>query len=192
VTIMRTRNRAHESRSRAEGSPFDTASERLARGLASRFTRRSFFGEVGRGGVALALGGTVVGVDRAYAACQGSPCGNCTSCASETNSIRCDECCQYTNDCPPGSCSCGWWDCNNGPCNLPNGCTRWHDCCGGCDTGSSKCFLGDGGICRPHCCNRKAYCAGDCGTKINCYQGSLIKCRVWRCPPDCNVGATSC
>ncbi len=193
MTIVRTRSRHEGAPAPPDRSPFDTASERLARGLANRFTRRSFLGDVGRGGLALALGGTVVGVDSAYAACDGSPCSNCTSCANETNSIRCDQCCEYQNSCPAGSCSCGWWDANGGPCtNNPNNCTRWHDCCGGCGTGSSKCLLGDGGTCRPHCCNRKAYCSGACGTKISCTQGSLIKCRIWRCDSGCNSGQTSC
>lgn len=154
------------ARRAADGSPLDVTSERIARGLANRFTRRSFLGDVGKGGVALALGGTMAGVAGVEPALA-SHCGGCASCPGQ--SIRCDNLAGHGNGCPGNSCACGHWCSTNGPCS---GQTRWIDCCRGCD-GPGRCAHGFEGNCQASCCNPKQWSGG-------CDSGR-IKCRIWRC-----------
>jgi hypothetical protein len=174
MTIRRRQSSGCPDRDLTErGSAFDGASERFARSLASRFTRRSFLGDVGKGGIALALGGAVggiVGVEEAAASHCSSACA-CTSVSSV--SVRCDDIPGYwVNDCPSGSCLCGNWCSSSGPCS---GMTRWRDCCGNC--GGGMCIHAQDGVCRPKCCYHKEW-SGGCG------DGSwYVKCRKWTC--DC-------
>lgn len=162
------------SRARQSGS-FDRVSEKLGRGLASRLTRRSLIGDVGKGTVALAagavVGGSAVGAEDAEA----THCGGCGSCS--TNSVRCEHTNWGKNSCPDGSCWCGHWCCN-GPCN---GVTRWIDCCRGCGSGNGTCTHGNGTTCMKKCCNPKEY-TGGCGNFTT--DRPRIKCRIYRCGPD--------
>lgn len=139
---------------------FDAASERWSRFLANRFDRRSFFGHVGRGGVALAIGSSVAGLDAPQAIAHTNPC-------SQPNSVMCNTIIGQ-NQCPAGSCSCGYWDSPGGPCGDV---TRYHDCCGGCDQG---CYCINS---HPICCNHKEWPQG-CLQE----QSPHIKCRHYSCP----------
>jgi hypothetical protein len=177
-SLHRSASRIHEGP--MEGSAFDVASERFARGLASRITRRSFLGDVAKAGMALAVAGGVVGFAGVEEA-EATHCGGCASCTPSL-SITC-RALTGTNACPDGSCRCGWWDVAGGPCGD---CTRWHDCCFGCG-GSGTCRHNDQGECAPTCCNRKDYCGG-CGTRFQ----TRIKCRMYTCPSGCTSGDTSC
>lgn len=150
-------------------SVFDGASERFARRLANRFTRRSFLGDVGKGGLALAVGGAF-GATRVERARGNPSCGGCGACSG--NSIRCDYMDPWNqNDCPDGSCWCGSWCSSNGPCDI--GQTRWIDCCGGCDGGDNGICLEVGDRCAPKCCNPKEWPQG--------CDHSFVKCRIHRC-----------
>jgi hypothetical protein len=143
------------------GSLFDAAGRRWSSFLAQRFDRRSFIAQMGKGGVALAVGSTVAALDAPLATAHTNPCG-------QPNSVTCNTIIGQ-NQCPAGSCSCGYWDCYAPPC--PSGLTRWHDCCGGCDSG---CYcIND----HPICCNHRAYTQG-------CLSGQSphIKCRHYSCP----------
>jgi hypothetical protein len=180
MTIPRPNIRRLDAARPREGSAFDAASERFARGLANRMTRRSFLGDVAKGGIALAAGGAfagVAGVDDAAA----SHCGGCNSCSG--NSITCN-CLTGTNDCPANTCECGWWDTSGGPCS--SGCTRWIDCCKDCET-NRTCRHNCSDNCNRKCCNPKTWCGG-CGT-----QGSTrVHCRKHTCPGGCHDGQNSC
>ena len=141
--------------------------ERVGRGLASRFSRRSFLGQMGAGSVALAVGSggaAVLSASHAEAALLSCPCANCG------HSVTCEQL-NGSNSCPGDTCECGWWTVCAAPCSSSGYRKVWTDCCGGCD-GKGPCASG-----WPFCYYQKAW---GCG----CNAGR-IKCRKWHCsgPP---------
>lgn len=149
-------------------SPIQTADsllERASRSVASRWTRRSLFGQVGRGSVALALGTSVAELDPDKAAAYHENAG-CNTVSSVT--------CNFlfgSNQCPGTSCTCGYWVIGGGVCAPQN--TLWADCCGDC--GQCRCVNQNGTV-RPTCCNQREW-AGGCHADLSPH----IKCRVWNC-----------
>ena len=149
------------------GQAGDSFVEKISRRVATRYTRRSLMGQVGRGSVVLAAGGTVAGLDAASSLAHNPPpqcpglsiaCGNLTG----------------SNQCPGGTCNCGWWR-SSGPCGNT---TLWSDCCGNCHNGNDcSCRDAGGGNLRPSCCNHKQH-----GTGCASMNGDIhIKCRAWHC-----------
>lgn len=150
----------------------DQFSESATRALADRFSRRSLLGGVGRGGIAMSLGGLagVAALDDTAEAhtvscpCSGG-CGNSVTCYDLTGS----------NSCPSGTDGCGWWTVCASPCSYRK---VWSDCCStgsGCD-GGARCVSGS-----PSCYHHKTYGCGCCSSSAH------IKCRRWYC-----TGGGSC
>jgi len=157
------RRRAGEPQQVTEGhNRFDTLSEQWARGLASRFNRRSFLGQVGVGGITLAAGGALSGVTASSAKAHSNPC-------TYPNSVTCNTL-TGSNSCPGGTCGCGYWDEYDGENRCGSTTVRWHDCCGGC--GDCGCVNG-----HPTCCNHRVYSQGCLAD-----QSPHIKCRHYSCP----------
>jgi hypothetical protein len=129
----------------------------IARRLAMKLSRRSFIGRIGKGTVALSLGGAGAALilpEAAWAhSCPGGcDCSHSVTCGALTGS----------NSCPSGTCECGCWtvtDC--GTCSNSPGCLKyWCDCCGGdyCHGGAQcRCVGGS-----PSCCIHKTW-SGGCG-----------------------------
>lgn len=146
-------------------SRFERLGENATRALANRFPRRSLFGQLGRGGILMAMaGGTAVALDSPARAHVSNPC-------AESLSVTCFVL-TGTNDCPSGTCGCGWWK----VCGGPTPCTHakvWSDCCSegsACGGSNQRCVGG-----APSCYNHKQYPQG-------CGSGSAhIKCRRWYC-----------
>lgn len=135
----------------------ETLTDVLARGLATKISRRSFFGRLGKGAVVATLGGSGAALlmpEAAWAhSCpSGCDCSESVTCATLTGS----------NSCPSGTCECGCWlvsDCTH--CGGSTNCWKWWcDCCGGgyCNGGANcRCVGG-----HPSCCNHKTH-SGGCG-----------------------------
>ena len=145
-------------------SRLERTGEDVARGLASRFPRRSLFGQLGRGGIVMAMaGGTTIALDGPSHAHVSSPCpGNSVTCNDLTG----------VNDCPSGTCGCGWWKVCGGPTPCANA-KVWSDCCSegdACGGSNQRCVGG-----APSCYNHKNYSQG-CGSS-----SAHIKCRRWYC-----------
>jgi len=157
------------SRSMQESGPMDDLGERVARGLATRFGRRSFLGSLFAGGTALVVGGVEVAqlADPDVAAAHSSiPCPG--------TSVTCVGYWGY-NDCPPDTCGCGYWQvCDFGRCGSTGGGMRWSDCCWSGGLCTEQCIGGS-----PSCYNHKEYAQG-CGSA-----NSHIKCRRWYCFGNC-------
>lgn len=140
---------------------FDGVSERVSRALASRVPRRSFFAGIGKGGIALAMGGAGAGLFASESQAHSNPC-------QYQSSVDCYQYWGY-NECPPNTCGCGYWHvCDSTRCTYHK---VWSDCCwsgGECNAG---CIAG-----HPSCINHKEYTQG-CGTRLS----SHIKCRRWYC-----------
>lgn len=145
--------------------------EAASRRLAAKLSRRSLFGQLGRGSVALALGGAVAGLEAAPAEAYHINCG-----CNGTPSVACGNLPGWgQNTCPGTSCTCGYWvNCGGSGSGCPVN-TLWADCCGECNDNNAYCIV-VGGVSRPTCCNQRAYTQG-------CLSGSAphIKCRVWQC-----------
>jgi hypothetical protein len=167
----------------AEATYLEQLSEAVARGLSARVSRRSALGRLGRGAIAVSLGGGAAAYLSETAAAHGCPCGS--GCGF---SVRC-QCLSggAVGSCPSGTCECGWWCVNDSSC--PSGHKFWIDCCGGCNNGGSCTCMTDcvDGVSRPYCCHHKVYGCG-CGTVGS--ESSHIKCRIRRCG-NCTPG-TSC
>jgi hypothetical protein len=145
-----------------DSTPIDALGERIARTLASGFSRRSFLGSLGRGSLALATAGTVSAIDAEPSAA--SICGHnsSTSCADLTGS----------NVCPPNTCGCGYWlECAQQQCTYGK---VWSDCCA---QYSCVCTCTSKGW--PTCCFTKEWPQG-CGNS-----SSKIVCRRWYCSSGC-------
>lgn len=157
--------RTSPSDSQDPTSRFDSGSEQMARGLAKRFSRRSFLGQTGAGGVAVAMGGLAgAHIDPTVAAAHTPPCGS--GFAVPCNTLN------GNNNCPAGTCSCGWWIDPDNLNRCPGSNVRWHDCCGACNEGNlCNCVSG-----HPHCCNHQLY-------DNECLSGTSahIKCRFYTC-----------
>lgn len=151
------------------GETTDSLVETVTRRIARRFTRRSFIGQVGRGSVALTVGGAVAALEAAPAL------GNHGNAFCEgTTSITCGNLYGINNCQAVGGCTCGYWIASGGICAPQN--TLWADCCGGCNGGADCRCISSGGVWRPTCCNSKAY-SGGCGVSPD----SHIRCRVYNC-----------
>jgi len=150
----------------------------VARGLAARVSRRSAIGRIGRGAVAVSLGGA--------GAALFAPNAAATSCTG-VNSTRCECLVGGSNSCPSDTCACGWWCVSDATC--ASGHKFWTDCCGGCNDGANCACVYDcvDGALRPYCCNLKEWGCG-CGTVGSQY--SHIKCRIHTCG-SCSPG-TNC
>jgi hypothetical protein len=175
----------------------------IAERLASRVTRRSFLGRVGRFALVLAESGTLLGAISKGAqatllgpcdcsnergcdsGCTGSrPCP--TNCANPPptggcdHSISCKGLVPGTNGCPTGSTHCGHWACSCTTCT--SGVSRWHDCCDTANqcASSSTCscdVLDTDGVRRPTCCFKRCYNGN------NYTACSYIVCRYRTCAP---------
>ncbi len=143
-------------------SAFDALGEQLSRRMASSFSRRSFFGSLGKASVTLAGAGAVglIDADRVQAAYCGHTVS--TSCSNLTG----------TNDCPSNTCGCGYWRVCDTACTHAK---VWSDCCA---QYSCSCHCTDEGW--PTCCFTKEWSQG-CGT-VN---SSKVICRRWYCSTGC-------
>lgn len=149
------------------GSRIDRAIEAASRRMASRFSRRSLFGQIGKGSVVLAAGSTAGLVfDVAPAAaltCPGGP-----------YSVTCDQLAGGGNYCPSDTCACGYWvACRATPCSDATrglNAKYWNDCCKAC---SANCQCVNGYY---YCCFPKDWNQG-CGNNTQLY----IKCRHYSC-----------
>jgi hypothetical protein len=147
----------------------------LTRALASRTSRRSFMGRLGRGAIAASLGAAGAQL-LAPAAAQAVGCGSCSGC-----SIGCGNLNQWNrNSCPPGSCSCGSWVIRVASSTCSSTLRRWTDCCntGWCgDHAGGNCnSIGDDGRRHPSCCNPREYFNGSCNAngRIVCRRHSCV------------------
>jgi hypothetical protein len=164
--------------------------DRLARGLAARFTRRSFLAQTAVVGSALVVDpkGYVLTPGTAYA----SVCGPDTK-ASAGYTVFCCTVNGGKNSCPPGTFTAGWWkaadsswccggfryivDCNATCTSCTSGCSGDHICdkkCWSCSCGKGSTHTCDQ---RRHCCNAFRY--GQCNTHVRCSGG--VACRVVSC-----------
>jgi hypothetical protein len=143
-------------------SAFDALGEQLSRRLAAGFSRRSFFGSLGKASVALAGAGTGILIDADQV--QAAYCGHTssTSCNNLTGS----------NSCPANTCGCGYWKlCDQQACANAK---VWSDCCA---QYSCSCRCTSDGW--PTCCFTKEWAQG-CGSS-----SSRIVCRRWYCSTGC-------
>jgi uncharacterized protein with LGFP repeats len=164
--------------------------DRVARGLASRFTRRSFLAQTAVVGSALVVDpkGYVLTPGTAYAAV----CGPHSK-ASSGYTVFCCTVNGGKNSCPPGTFTAGWWkaadsswccggyryivDCNAKCTDCSSGCSGDHICdkkCWNCSCGTGSSRTCDQ---RRHCCNAFRY--GQCNTHVRCSGG--VACRVVSC-----------
>jgi hypothetical protein len=164
--------------------------DRVARGLATRFTRRSFLAQTAVVGSALVVDpkGYVLTPGTAYA----SVCGPDTK-ASAGYTVFCCTVNGGKNSCPPGTFTAGWWkaadsswccggyryivDCNARCTSCTSGCSGDHICdkkCWNCSCGKGSTHTCDQ---RRHCCNAFRY--GQCNTHVRCSGG--VACRVVSC-----------
>jgi uncharacterized protein with LGFP repeats len=164
--------------------------DRVARGLAARFTRRSFLAQTAVVGSALVVDpkGYVLTPGTAYA----HVCGPDNH-AADGYTVFCCTVNGGKNSCPPGTFTAGWWkaadsswccggyryivDCNAGCSDCTSGCSGDHICdkrCWNC-----SCRSGSTKTCdqRRHCCNAFRY--GQCNTQVRCSGG--VACRVVSC-----------
>lgn len=152
----------------------------IAERLASRVTRRSFLGRVGRFALVLAGSGTVVGaISKGARATLLGPCdcsdelqcdSTCTGvrprpsgCASPyDHSISCNKLIGRAS-CPtnPATVHCGHWVCSCPTSIRPSGMSRWHDCCasaGQCaGLSTCRCMPDIDNVMRPTCCFKRCY-----------------------------------
>jgi hypothetical protein len=154
----------------------------LSQRLAERVSRRSFLARVGRGAIAVAMGGSAALAlpDRGYAhdSCE---CGSCSGSCCGALTVRCENLPGWNrNRCPSDSCICGcWWESvSTSVCS--SGIREWCDCCRGC-TGCD--CVND----HPTCCRHKTY-----SSRSQCASGcNHIRCRRWRCI-DSTFTVTTC
>jgi hypothetical protein len=161
----------------------EDVTEAIARALAARVSRRSFLGRVGKGTIAVALGGSagaaLMNADSAFGTHANCNCQNC-SCSASCNQLW------GTNACPTvafgacaDACACGSWCFSDSGC--PSTIRRWEDCCGinycNC-SGGPRCA---GSPSRPVCVHHKTY-SGGCGT----IGTSQVVCRQTACTSSCN------
>jgi uncharacterized protein with LGFP repeats len=164
--------------------------DRVARGLAARFTRRSFLAQTAVVGSAMVVDpkGYVLTPGTAYA----HVCGPDTT-ASSGYTVFCCTVNGGKNSCPPGTFTAGWWkaadsswccggyryivDCNATCSDCSSGCSGDHICDKKC--WSCSCGRGSSKTCdqRRHCCNAFRY--GQCNTHVRCSGG--VACRVVSC-----------
>lgn len=147
----------------------DEISERIARGIANRYSRRSFIGRVGTLVAVAGAGSLGVRVPGAFGGVDTQCCPGCNCAHCGFSSV----CTEGGGNCPTGSCDCGaWYLCSN---CQPGGATllKYRDCCSACGGG---CFCGDDGY--PHCCYPPPY--GSCGgyNKVRC---RTITCTNFAC-----------
>lgn len=168
-------------------------SETVSRSLAARVSRRSFFGRLGSGAVALSLGsaGATLLSQQDAIAHSTCGCGLCTAapsndCCSGRDSIGCGNLPGWNqNSCPTNSSLCGCWVISVATSTCSSGLREWCDCCGGCGTPTDcHCYTADDGQFSPSCCRHKFYTGG---TGDSC---SHIKCRRNRCVNDVHGGVT--
>ncbi|HKG50570.1 MAG TPA: hypothetical protein VKB14_09025 [Actinomycetales bacterium] len=164
--------------------------DRVARGLASRFTRRSFLAQTAVVGSAMVVDpkGYILTPGTAYA----SVCGPGAT-ASSGWTVFCCTVNGGKNACPPGTFTAGWWkaadsswccggyryivDCNATCKSCTSGCAGDHICdkrCWNCSCGTGSKKTCDQ---RRHCCNAFRY--GQCNTHVRCSGG--VACRVVSC-----------
>jgi hypothetical protein len=146
-----------------DSSTFDALAEQLSRRMAAGFSRRSFFGSLGKASVTLAGAGAIglIDADRVQAAyCGGHTVS--TSCSNLTGN----------NDCPANTCGCGYWRICDTACNNAK---VWSDCCA---QYSCTCHCTSDNW--PTCCFTKEWSQG-CGT----LNASKVICRRWYCSTGC-------
>jgi hypothetical protein len=171
-------------------SQLQSVTANLSKNVASRVSRRSFLGRVGRLTMVMAAAGTVVGMtaEEAFALqcdCAGRDCdagcsGNRTApsgCRGTGHSVTCRGLTGVGGRCPDNTVGCGSWSCGN--CSAcASGVRIWTDCCatGQCSGASScRCVRDTDGVLRRTCCNKKCYAGGG----SNC--SHFIRCRYARC-----------
>lgn len=148
----------------AELWSIENGAEHISRRLASRFSRRSFLGGIGKGSVALAAASAGIAIDADVA-------GAATYCGGNTSSITCATL-TGSNSCPPNTCGCGYWlVCAQQECTYGK---IWSDCCAQYTCNCSR----PSGF--PSCCFTKEWRQG-CGT----LNQSKVKCRRWYCSSGC-------
>jgi hypothetical protein len=171
-----------------DDSQIGAAAGAIATRVASRITRRSFFGGLGRIALVSAVStGAVAGLanvadalacDNCDPPCvqngcnhSGRGCPGCTSCKS----VSCEGL-TGSNTCPSTTRTCGFWHCGcmGGTCG--GGVRKWTDCC---ETGnhcngadSCRCVEDLDGVSRKTCCGRNCYGGGQC---------QFIRCRKHAC-----------
>lgn len=148
---------------------------RLATGLRSRSSRRSFLSSVAVVGSAMATH-PIVYASRPVTALAAA-CGDGASCDLGWSAF----CCTISgaNQCPPGSFAGGWWKADQS--SFCCGSARYYvDCNASCGSGW-KCHCEGTSTCdkRLVACNQFRY--GQCNTQIACY-GPVV-CRVITCTP---------
>jgi hypothetical protein len=138
----------------------DDVVERINRRLASRFSRRSLLGSIGKGAIALCAAGAGVELT--------APDAVASACGGNTTSITCSTL-TGSNACPANTCGCGFWQiCDQTECSHAAG-KVWSDCCA---QYSCSCTCPSG---FPSCCFTKEWGQG-CGSGA-----SHIVCRRWYC-----------
>jgi len=148
----------------------------FSRAMATRFTRRSFFGKVGLYATAAVVGGTASTLLWQEPALAATCTDGSASCNGATTSVTC-QCLTGLNTCPSGTCECGCWTvCNPSICAFPNA-VAWCDCCN-TSRHSAGCACG-----KPKNCFPKEHFCSTCG----CNPGFSIRCRKHECvrPPTC-------
>lgn len=172
-------------------SQLQSVTANLSKNVASRVSRRSFLGRVGRLTMVMAAAGTVVGITADEASALQCDCAgrvgdaNCTGnrtapsgCRDTGHSVTCLGLTGTGGQCPPNTVACGSWPCNCPTSVCASGTRIWTDCCasGQCSGASScRCVRDTDGVLRRTCCNKKFYANGG----SNC--SHFIRCRYARC-----------
>jgi len=169
-------------------SQLQRATAGLSTKVASRVSRRSFLGRVGRLTMVMAAAGTIVGItaEEAFALqcdCDGRRCdAGCTGsrtapsgCRTGGHSVTCNGLTGTGGQCPSNSVRCGSWSCSCSTSVCASGTRIWTDCCASCSSASScRCVRDTDGVLRRTCCNKKCYVGGS-----NC--SHFIRCRYAQC-----------
>lgn len=181
---MRSSPNAHGEPARSP-SVISGSANQLATSLASRVSRRTFFGRVGRMALVLTASSGAVGIlsNPAYALhcnCPGpgcdSGCGsgrpNPGNCDQFGHSVTCMGLVGVGGQCPNTASRCGSWTCGCASQCPGSGVRRWVDCCeegNHCDGANScNCVNDVDGQRRATCCHKKCYQSPDPCRYIRC------------------------
>jgi hypothetical protein len=173
-------------------SLIETAASGIAKGVASRYSRRSFVGHLGRVAIVLTGSGAGVGLLASPASAlqcdgcdpdcaQGCGNGNCP-CSTCGHSVTCKGLTGTGGRCPSNTFACGSWVCSCPSCPSPH-LRRWTDCCGTgqCNGGANcHCHSDVDGRSRPTCCYTKCYKTGNGGGAGTCSDAYIV-CRFEKC-----------
>src|SRR5712691_5283830 len=148
----------------------------MSRAMATRFTRRSFFGKVGRYAAAATVGGSALAVlfpESAYAT---NGCVNGGGNCSGQDSVNCF-CLTGSSTCPSGTCQCGCWQSCDGSGTAGGRVvhSQWCDCCNMTAHQTASCVTGCGN--KPKNCFNKTHT----GSGTGCNPGFTIRCRKLTC-----------